>query len=72
MFLDSINIENYRGIGKMELDQFSPITVLVGRNNTSKSAFLEAVTLLMTGDNSWRARARAERGIFVITKKGVI
>lgn len=37
----------------MTVDEFSPITVLVGRNNTGKSAFLEAVALASTAEAGW-------------------
>lgn len=37
----------------MELNEIPPITILVGRNNTGKSAFLESVALVSTANLSW-------------------
>jgi len=42
----SILIENLRGIGRLEVDGLRPINVILGRNNSGKSTFLEALFLL--------------------------
>jgi AAA domain, putative AbiEii toxin, Type IV TA system/AAA ATPase domain len=41
-----ILIENFRGIGRLEVDGLRPINIIVGRNNCGKSTFLEALFLL--------------------------
>ena len=51
--IDNLSVRNYRCISKMQLDKFSPITVFVGRNNTGKSALLEAIALVATAKSSW-------------------
>lgn len=53
MQIEKLIVRNYRCIGKMQLDKLSPITVLVGRNNTGKSALLEAVALVSTAKSAW-------------------
>lgn len=53
MRINSLAIHNYRCIGEIKLDNLSPITILVGRNNTGKSALLEAVALVCTGKSGW-------------------
>ena len=53
MQVNSLIVNNYRCIGKIELDRLSPITVLVGRNNTGKSALLEAFALASTAESGW-------------------
>lgn len=42
----SILIENLRGIGRLEVDGLRPINIILGRNNSGKSTFLEALFLL--------------------------
>jgi len=42
----SILIENLRGIGRLEVEGLRRINILVGRNNSGKSTFLEALFLL--------------------------
>jgi len=47
MFVQNINIEEFRGIKKCkEPLKFTSFTVLIGRNNSGKSAILEALSLL--------------------------
>jgi AAA domain, putative AbiEii toxin, Type IV TA system len=41
-----IRIENFRGIELLEVDGLRPINIIVGRNNSGKSTFLEALFLL--------------------------
>lgn len=54
MQIDSITIHNYRCIGKIKIDNLSPITLLVGRNNTGKSALIEAFALASAAYAGWR------------------
>lgn len=53
MKIDSLAVCNYRGLSKVELENLSPITVLLGRNNTGKSALLEAFALASTSSAGW-------------------
>ncbi len=47
MFVNSIDINEFRGIKKCQLPiKFSNFTVLIGRNNSGKSTILEALSLL--------------------------
>lgn len=41
-----ISIKNFRGIGSLEVDGLRRINLIVGRNNSGKTTFLEAVFLL--------------------------
>lgn len=51
--INSITIQNYRPLGDIILDKITPITVFVGRNNTGKSAILEAIALASTAIYGW-------------------
>lgn len=53
MQIEKLTVQNYRCIGRMTIDKLSPITVLVGRNNTGKSALLEAIALVSTAKSGW-------------------
>lgn len=41
--ITSLNIESYRGIRQLELNDLSAINILVGKNNAGKSSVLEAI-----------------------------
>ncbi len=41
-----ISIKNFRGIGSLEVDGIRRINLIVGRNNSGKTSFLEALFLL--------------------------
>ncbi|WP_240703315.1 AAA family ATPase [Thermococcus indicus] len=45
--IESLGIRNFRGIRSLELSGLGRINVLVGRNNSSKSSVLEALSVLM-------------------------
>lgn len=53
MQIDSLKVRNYRCISEIQLENIASITLFVGRNNTGKSAMLEAVALASTGDAVW-------------------
>ncbi len=53
MKINSITIQNFRCLNEIKLQEITPITVLVGRNNTGKSALLEAISLVVSGGASW-------------------
>lgn len=46
--IESIHIKNFRGIQDGKIDKFSKINLLVGPNNSGKSAVLEAIYLANT------------------------
>ncbi|HEU4888790.1 MAG TPA: AAA family ATPase [Thermoanaerobaculia bacterium] len=46
LFLDSLQIENYRGFRNLCIERLGRANLFVGRNNTGKSSILEAVRLL--------------------------
>ncbi|HTB72939.1 MAG TPA: AAA family ATPase [Polyangiaceae bacterium] len=41
-----VEIENFRGFGKLELTCLGRVNLIVGKNNTGKTSLLEAITLL--------------------------
>ena len=41
-----ISIKNFRGIGSLEVDGLRRINLIVGRNNSGKTSFLESLFLL--------------------------
>ena len=45
-FINSIEINQYRGIQKLTVSDFSDINLIVGDNNSGKTTFLEAIQLL--------------------------
>jgi AAA15 family ATPase/GTPase len=46
MRYQSLNIENFRGISKLEITDLRRVNLLVGRNNCGKTSVLEAIFLL--------------------------
>jgi hypothetical protein len=42
----SVDIENFRGFGKLALSDLGRVNLVVGKNNTGKTALLEAIGLL--------------------------
>jgi len=47
MLLKSLHIKSYRGIEGLSLASLSPVSLIVGANNSGKSSILEAVALLL-------------------------
>ena len=45
-FIRSIEINQFRGIKKLTVSDFSNINLIVGDNNSGKTTFLEAIQLL--------------------------
>ncbi len=56
--IESIQIKNFRGIGEGKIEGFRKFNLLVGPNNSGKSAVLEALYLANTAD---RAATMTER-----------
>lgn len=65
VFLKSISVEGFRGIGPEKTLTLQPgpgLTLVVGRNGSGKSSFAEALELLLTGTNQrWAKRTAAWR-----------
>jgi energy-coupling factor transporter ATP-binding protein EcfA2 len=65
VFLKSISVEGFRGIGSKKSLTLQPgpgLTLVVGRNGSGKSSFAEALELLLTGSNHrWANRPMAWR-----------
>src|SRR3954463_3289678 len=63
VWLRSVTVEGFRGIGKAATLQLEPapgLTVVVGRNGSGKSSFAEGLELLMTGVlKRWEKRPKA-------------
>src|SRR3954468_617895 len=63
VWLRSMTVEGFRGIGKaatLELEPAPGLTVVVGRNGSGKSSFAEGLELLMTGAlKRWEKRPKA-------------
>jgi len=49
--LNSIKIRNFRGFDNLQIDGFSEINLLIGKNNSGKSSLLEAFFLLIGMSN---------------------
>jgi AAA15 family ATPase/GTPase len=47
-----LEINNFRGIRKLELNDFNRINVFVGKNNVGKTTVLEALFLLNGASNA--------------------
>ncbi|WP_063065066.1 ATP-binding protein [Nocardia violaceofusca] len=65
MFLRSITVNGFRGIGPkttLDLQPAPGLTLVVGRNGCGKSSFAEAAEFAITGDNKrWSDRGRIWR-----------
>lgn len=66
VFLSSIGVEGFRGIGPKALLDLEPgpgLTLVVGRNGSGKSSFAEGLEMLLTGSNlRWEDRAATWKG----------
>ena len=61
VFLDTISVQGFRGIGAgcdLSINPGPGLTLVVGRNGSGKSSFAEALELLLTGENRrWQGRS---------------
>ena len=46
--LDSLFVHNFRLFKKLEIEQLSRVNLIVGKNNSGKSCFLEAVRIYLS------------------------
>ena len=61
--ISSVHLENYRGFKEYRLSGLGRINLLVGKNNSGKTAILEAVNLLASaGDPRVLSRIARQRG----------
>lgn len=51
MLLESIHINNYRGLKNFKIDDFKTINLLVGKNSCGKTSIIESIFLLIGGKN---------------------
>jgi predicted ATPase len=59
--IESIQIKNFRGIQSGRMDRFRKFNLLVGPNNSGKSAVLEAIYLAGTSDRAARITDRQKQ-----------
>src|SRR5262249_48064535 len=59
--IESIQIKNFRGIQSGRIDRFRKFNLLVGPNNSGKSAVLEAIYLASTSDRAARITIQQEQ-----------
>jgi len=61
--ITSLGIKNYRNLINIELNSLGKINLITGKNNTGKSALLEAISIFTTkADLSWIFSLLQERG----------
>ncbi|MBM3673043.1 MAG: hypothetical protein FJW86_12810 [Actinobacteria bacterium] len=64
-YLASIGVEGFRGVGEartLPLTAGPGLTLVVGRNGSGKSSFVEALEVLLTGDSRrWASRQKSWR-----------
>ena len=49
--IDSLQIDNFRGLHDLTIDNLSQVNVFVGANNSGKTSVLEAIKLLSAPDD---------------------
>ncbi|MEW6278835.1 MAG: AAA family ATPase [Candidatus Eremiobacterota bacterium] len=59
--IDSLSIENFRGISQGELIQLRPLSILIGPNNSGKSTALEGLFVGSTGSSPAAVRVLKRR-----------
>ena len=64
-FYEQLEIENFRGIKSLEIDDLARVNLFVGRNNCGKTSVLEAAFLLTGMSNpALIPRIENSRGLF--------
>lgn len=63
MKLPSLHIKNYRNLKDLEINSLGRINLITGKNNTGKTAILEAISIYANiGDLKWLLKLLEERG----------
>ena len=69
--LTGVDISNYRGFKSFRIEGLTRVNLLVGKNNSGKTALLEAVHLISSGGNpAVLADAAVRRGEVITAKDG--
>ena len=63
--INSINIETFRGISNLKLDNLAEINILTGDNNSGKTSILEILQSLEEPDSFKISRTLLRRGTFI-------
>ena len=63
--INSINIETFRGISNLKLDNLAEINILTGDNNSGKTSILEILQSLEEPDSFKIWRTLLRRGTFI-------
>lgn len=59
--LTSVNISNYRGFKTYGMEGLARVNLFVGKNNSGKTALLEAIHLVASGGDPWALAEAAQR-----------
>ncbi|MHA1232106.1 MAG: AAA family ATPase [Candidatus Helarchaeota archaeon] len=70
--INSLRIKNYRCLNNFYMEDIKPITIFVGRNNVGKSAILEAISLVYSGNFAWYDAFNKDILNRIIKKRGGI
>ncbi|MFO0874082.1 MAG: AAA family ATPase [Phycisphaerales bacterium] len=69
--LTRLDVQNYRGFQSFQMDGLARVNLLVGKNNSGKTALLEAFYLLASGGSpSALTEAAARRGEMISVREG--
>ncbi|WP_289045414.1 AAA family ATPase [uncultured Olleya sp.] len=54
MFLEKLNIKNFRGIKELKLNFNSSVNIIIGENNAGKSAIIDALRICLSIGKQWK------------------
>ncbi|WP_299621035.1 AAA family ATPase [uncultured Tenacibaculum sp.] len=54
MFLEKLNIKNFRGIKELNLNFNSSVNIIIGENNAGKSAIIDALRICLSIGKQWK------------------
>jgi predicted ATPase len=70
MMLTKVEIKNYRGFSSYRMEGLAQVNLLVGKNNSGKTALLEGIQFLISGgDTNVLTEATKRRGEFLFSAK---